>query len=234
MNVAAEWYDSDVVWAAVSVVATLVGAASAAYVAYMAAFPKRRLTYEVAHAVALFHGSDSTHNDIEVRHSGSVLNDSHLVDLVFRSRGRRDIASSSFNAGEPIRIKANRRVVAILVKHSQPASTTVPAVVVDNGAVLLGPGLITRRQTIRLTLLVDGGLPDIEVQSPLVDVSIRHAQQPRLPRYILYAAAAVLGGTSGAVAIYASTTYSVPPVPAVLALCLPPMLLAVITSRFFS
>ncbi|WP_159053441.1 hypothetical protein [Streptomyces regalis] len=92
--------------------------------------------------------------------------------------GRRDVASSHFDGDLPILLDVGAPIVEILGITSQPTSLHVPAVVIDDTAVKIAPGLIARGQTISFSLLVDGPAPTLSCRASLVDVTVQEKREP--------------------------------------------------------
>jgi hypothetical protein len=101
---AAEWYTSGRFWGAAGVVVTLLGIVVAAVVAYRTAFPRRRLLWGVATEAPLLSAPDGVRGELELRHDGRLLTDPQVLEVVLTVQGRRDIPSSAFDGGAPIRL----------------------------------------------------------------------------------------------------------------------------------
>jgi hypothetical protein len=176
MAVAGELYTSGTFWSAMSVlVALIVGAATVA-VTYLTRFARPRLIYGVGTKTPLLTAPDGVRDDLELRHRGRLLKTPHVIEVVLAGEGRRDIPRTAFDGGEPIRLDLGAPIVELLqVKAVDSASATpTPPVHVDGAALLVGPALIGRRQTITITALVEGE-PTLHCDAPLPNARVRQA-----------------------------------------------------------
>ncbi|MFG2286316.1 hypothetical protein ACGFOU_09685 [Streptomyces sp. NPDC048595] len=172
MLLAEEWYASDVFWAAVGGVATLATGFAAAVITHRVGTPKRRLWYGIYRTTRLLAEETGRVPDLEVRHSGAVLEDPYVVEFRMVSRGRQDISSSSYDAGRPMTFDMGVPILGVLETENQPATSPAPRMTVDTTALKIGPSLLKKRQMITYTLLVDGR-PDLTGVAALEGVDLR-------------------------------------------------------------
>lgn len=204
---AENWYASGTFWTIVSVIVAVVGVAVTVWVTLRAAYPKRRLSYAMPVITPLLNAGQDVRHGLEVHRGGQILTDPHVLEVELVSQSRRDISNDNFNAGAPLRLDVGAPIIEILKTTSLPSDRGTPAVDIDGTTLRIGPGLIGKRQTISLSLLVDGPRPTLTCpQPPLIDVEVRKQQE--LPARELRAWAAAV--TSVVVATAAAVAVAVP------------------------
>ncbi|WP_089316993.1 hypothetical protein [Actinomadura mexicana] len=174
MSIAGAWYSSGTFWTATGVVVTLLVGLGTGAVTYLTRFARQRLDYGLRTVAPLLTAPDGVRDDLELRHRGVKLERPYLTEVVLAGRGRRDIPRSAFDNGAPIRLNLGAAIVELLqVKTTDSASSTPPPpVATDAEALLIGPGLIGRRQRITLSVLVEGE-PDLSCEAPLPNARVR-------------------------------------------------------------
>ncbi|MEU2854580.1 hypothetical protein [Streptomyces syringium] len=191
---------SDALMQALALLGSLLTGFLGGWATLRAANPRRQLAYWMPAATRLLHTSDSV-GDLVVMRGGQTLRHPHVLDVRLVNRGRRDVASSHFDSGTPVRLDVGAPIVEILEVTSEPDSLHTPAVAVDDTAITIAPGLIAKGQTIRFSLLVDGPAPRLTCQASLIDVTVQERRDPsrqqhRLPwmgiATVVYIALAVL------------------------------------------
>jgi hypothetical protein len=215
VGIAEKWYASATVWAAAGVVVALLVGVAASAVAYVVGFPKRRLLYGMPVMTPLLSTEADVKGDLELRRHGTLLADPHVLEIRLIGRGRKDIPSSAYDSGQPIRLDVGARIVKLLQSTSDPQSDRVPKAAVHETSLTIGPSRIGRRQVITYTLLADGERPHLTFQSDLIDVDVRQ-QEPEdlMPMWavalsalsVLSAALAVLELSAAASARSAAAT----------------------------
>ncbi|MFJ3984874.1 hypothetical protein [Streptomyces fungicidicus] len=179
MLIAESWYESASFWQFVitTLVAMAIGALGA-FATLRASNPKRRLSYRTLINTSLLATSTRQASHLSVTHGGTVLQRPRLIEVELRNTGRRDITAAMFHGGDPIRIDLGVDVIAVLDVEVDPDSTTPPRVVAAGTSVEVHPTLLARRQTVVISILVDGRRSELACQVPLVDVQIRQAREP--------------------------------------------------------
>ncbi|MGY5129220.1 hypothetical protein [Streptomyces nigrescens] len=172
MLLAEEWYASDVLWAAVGSVVALVTGFTAAVISHRVGTPKRRLWYGIYRSTRLLAEETGRVPELEVRHMGAVLEDPYIVEFRIVSRGRQDIPSSSYDAGQPITFDMGVPVLGVLETENQPVTSPSPRMTLDATALKIGPSLLKKRQMVTYTLLVDGQ-PNLTSVAALEGVDLR-------------------------------------------------------------
>jgi hypothetical protein len=177
MNVAGgHIYTSGAFWGvAAGVIVGLLGIAATVWVTLRAANPKRRLLYSMPVVTPLLNPRPNL-PDIEVRRAGNVLANPHVVSVQLTSRGRRDIAREAFDGEKPLCLDVGVPIVECLKVTTSPPDRLEPSWNIDGSRLLIGPNvsLISRRQTIDVSLLVDGESPHLSPpKQSLIDVDIR-------------------------------------------------------------
>lgn len=173
MNIDQQWYTSGTFWAAAGVVVALFVGITATLATYRVSFPKRRLLYGMPIVAPLGSAHTSVENELELRYRGIALTEPHLLELRLISRSRKDIPSSAYDGGDPIRLDAAVRVIDVISVASGPESVPVPQFSIDGTSLEIGPSYIGKRQQIIFTVLADGSNPSLTCKSRLIDVDIR-------------------------------------------------------------
>ncbi|MEU1820296.1 hypothetical protein ABZ543_34730 [Streptomyces roseifaciens] len=163
-------------WTAMTVLASLLTGFLGGWATLRAANPRRQLAYWMPATTRLLHTSDSV-GDLVVMRGGQTLRHPHVLDVRLMNRGRRDVASSHFDSGTPIRLDVGAPIVEVLDVVSQPDWLHTPTTAVDDTAVTIAPGLIAKGQTIRCSVLVDGPAPRLTCQASLIDVTIQEKRE---------------------------------------------------------
>lgn len=197
MAVAASWWTSGTFWSAV--IALAVGLLGAAIAWIGPRRGRRRLHYGTISETRLLprHGlSEEVRSNLVLLHRGQpVGGDPYVVEIVLRGMGNRDIPSSSFDQGKPLRIHLGVPIIEQLqVNEDSKSAIPTPPIRAGDKSVEIGPGLVGRRQRISVSLLVDGR-PHLRAESPLPDIAVIKVDSPdatpsAIPKYIKYLAIA--------------------------------------------
>ncbi|GHC73071.1 hypothetical protein [Streptomyces cinnamoneus] len=163
-------------WTALTVLASLLTGFLGGWATLRAANPRRQLAYWMPAATRLLHTSDSV-GDLVVMRGGQTLRHPHVLDVRLMNRGRRDVASSHFDSGTPIRLNVGAPIVEVLDVASQPGWLHTPTTAVDDTALTIAPGLIAKGQTIHFSVLVDGPAPRLTCQASLIDVTVQEKRE---------------------------------------------------------
>lgn len=172
MLLADEWYASDVFWAAVGALAALVLGLAGVVITYRVGTPKRRLWYGIHRSTRLLAEESGRVPELEFRHRGAVLEDPYLVEFRIVSRGRQDIPSTSYDAGQPIAFDMGVPILRVLETESQPVTSPSPRMALDSTVIKVGPSLLKKRHMVTYTLLVDGR-PELTSVVALEGVDLR-------------------------------------------------------------
>jgi hypothetical protein len=105
--------------------------------------------------------------------STKLQDGSWQVGIYLSSRGRRDITRDAFDDGKPVELDIGVPIQRLAsVWNSQVAVRVVNAQVKDT-CLLVGPGLINRRQDLRFTVITDEKPVGLTCLASLIDVSVR-------------------------------------------------------------
>lgn len=139
----------------------------------------RILDYQVLDAVPIQLPADRSPGEgLKVQYNGTALSSPRLVQIQVANLGRRDIPTSAFDQARPLLLDLGTAVAGILKVDCVPAAGTVPRTGVQGSVLSLGPDLIKSRQTMTLSLLVDGPVRLTRVDSPIIDTQVReHADR---------------------------------------------------------
>jgi hypothetical protein len=192
---AARWYDSGIFWAGATVLVTLIVGIATIVVTFVVGFPKRRLLYGLWTTTPVGASGKSGTEDLQVSHRGVPLKAPQILEIILFTRGRKDIPSSAYDQGRPIRLDVGIPVLEVLGASSYPKSYETSKVTADGTALLIGPDLIRAGQRISIPILVDSReyRYRVKCQSTLIDVSVS-AWKPRLTssrKIVVYMLAAI-------------------------------------------
>lgn len=142
-----------------------------AWFTYLAAVPKRRITYGMPVSTPLVNQSvirSAARPDLHILWSGEELDDPHVVEIDLAYRGRRILRSEDFDQGRPFCIELHgARIIDLLEKDFNPAETLSPKVAVTDTALQVGPALLRRRHAMTFFVLTDGECTSLEPSNPL-------------------------------------------------------------------
>ncbi len=172
MIAASEWYASATFWAAAGVAVAVLTGSALAIVSYMAAFPRRRLLYSMPLVVPVTATPEGAQGDLELLRNGARVADPYIVELHLVSRGRRDIPSSAYDGGEPLKLSIGAQIFKLLNVRSTPPFLSPPKLTVGGNILKIGPNLIGKSQRIVITLLTEGRPSTLKCASSLIDVQI--------------------------------------------------------------
>src|SRR5918992_118066 len=145
MAVAGSWWASSTFWTAASVLVALVIGAATIAVARRGPLPRRRLHFGVISQTRLLPPhegvSEEVRSNLALLHRGHAVADPHVVEIVLRGMGNRDIPSSAFDEGKPLRIHLGVQIIEQLQINDDPKSAipTLPIRARDK-TVEFGPG----------------------------------------------------------------------------------------------
>jgi hypothetical protein len=108
-----------------------------------------------------------SHADLgELRHPA-------IAWLTVRNSGRAAVASHQYDGGRPVKLKLGTPILQVLEPaESESQLSKPPPVHAEGDALLIGPGLLTRKQEVTYPVLVDGPLKP-QLEHPLIDVDVR-------------------------------------------------------------
>ncbi|MFD8512887.1 hypothetical protein ACFV27_17660 [Streptomyces antimycoticus] len=137
------------------------------------------------------------------------------MELLIKNVGRRDVQSSDFvNAENSLVFDFGAPVVSVLESRVQPV-TAAPIETSHNGSDLrIHPGLISKRQVLHLSVLVDGAECDVALKvASMLETPVKRAGQgdfeptsKRLLRFGQIAISLVLGVVTASVVYFATQT----------------------------
>jgi hypothetical protein len=87
--------------------------------------------------------------------------------------GSKDISSTDYDQGLPIRFDFGINIVRLLKVALEPDEPRVLKVTIDGSAVEIGPGLFHGHQALNIALLADGRDISLRYSEPLAGVRIR-------------------------------------------------------------
>ncbi|MFC8343266.1 hypothetical protein [Streptomyces sp. NPDC057280] len=163
------FYAADTVVAAAGVVATVVVGWLGIWAVLHVAHPRRRLTYTVTYAPLVPGVHDGS---LVISHNGTPLADPHMVTVTLTNPGRRDIASSAFDRGEPFRIRLAVPYAKLTKTASEPSDAQAPPARVRDAELRIGPGRLGSGTTVTYQVLVDT-VPTHECRHSLLDVQVQ-------------------------------------------------------------
>ncbi|MEU8304969.1 hypothetical protein AB0C84_15550 [Actinomadura sp. NPDC048955] len=178
MATAGAWYSSGTFWTGAGAATTLVVGIATVAVTYLTRFARQRLIYGLRTVAPLLTAPAGVRDELELRHRGVKMEHPFVAEVLLAGRGRRDVPRAAFDNGEPIRLDLGVRVVELLrVAVTDSASATpTPPVRFEGTALLVGPALIGRRQSILLTCLLEDEPSTVSCSAPLPNARVTRAR----------------------------------------------------------
>ncbi|MFE2231738.1 hypothetical protein ACFXA4_04045 [Streptomyces sp. NPDC059442] len=173
-TVAAEEAGTDP-WTIVAAVAAVLAVPTAilvGWLAYRAVWPRRTLRWSVT--VTSLKTREMDHGGVAVTHSGAELNEPHLVEVVLRNVGNKDLDVAHFN-GLPIELTCSATIVATLDPRSLPAELRSFGATEDHTRrklTLHTTSPLHKGQAMTYRMIVNGVLPEIELQASVSNTRI--------------------------------------------------------------
>ncbi|WP_329262617.1 hypothetical protein OG223_45790 [Streptomyces sp. NBC_01478] len=168
------FYTLEAFWTAAGVAVAVIVGCGAIWAAFRAAHPRRRLNYSVDHAPLVDRHIGA---GLEIRRNGTLLSDPYVVTVVLTNPGRRDIASSAFDRGEPFRVCLGVPCVELLGSESQPSAAQAPPARIRGAELRIGPGRIGCGTKVVYRVLVDTA-PSYDCRHSLLDVRVQTVSVP--------------------------------------------------------
>lgn len=137
-------------------VASLAVTAISVWVAIYFGIPRQRLLYWIPAAVPLVNAPRGPGHVFRLLYNGDEVAQPYLLSIRLLSRGREDIREERFERGDPIRLDLSVPVAGILQVAPVGRRAFAPKAASENNILKIGPSHIGRRQTIIITLLLDG------------------------------------------------------------------------------
>ena len=177
VNVAAGWYTSGTFWSGAAVIVAILSTAILAWITVWVAYPKHLLLFGMK-TIPPRKLQDATRSRM------SSLSHPQVLEIQIISQGRRDIPSSAFDQGTPIRLDTGAQIVECLGTESNDISRTANVRFDPNGTWIdIGPCLIGRHQNFSLYMLADGPYSRLTcTRQPLVDINVRDRGRERRAR----------------------------------------------------
>ena len=95
------------------------------------------------------------------------------VGIYLSSRGRRDITRDAFDEGEPVELDIGVPIQRLVKTWNSQGDIRIVTAQVKGTCLMVGPGLINRRQNLRFTVIADEKPTGVTCQASLIDVSVR-------------------------------------------------------------
>ena len=154
-----------------SAAALLVGIA-AAYWTWRTVQPRAELTILMTET-PLMHRAESAGSRVSVEHADfGTLTDPVVARLLITNSGRTDIGSDQFDRDLPLTLDVGAPIVELLGYSNSRPALAPPPLKVEGSKVELGPGLLGRRQTLTVAMLLDAQ-PDLRVNHALRNLRFR-------------------------------------------------------------
>ncbi|MFF4228018.1 hypothetical protein [Streptomyces sp. NPDC001820] len=167
------FYSSGNFWAAAAVIVALAAGGGAMWATLRAANPRRSIHVSM-HETRLLRSHASLGSTLEIRRNGALLTDPRLVQVYLRNPSRRDIASSAFDQGAPLRVDLGVPILDVLGAESSPTTAQAPPAAASGAELGIGPGRIGRRSQLTYLVLIDGD-PTFACRHTLIDVEVTEA-----------------------------------------------------------
>jgi hypothetical protein len=172
------WYSSATFWTGAGTIVAAVAIVVTVILWFIGSPHQRLLVYSVSET-PLLTGDTLKHVDQELKITlnDQLLTDPHMISLFIESRSRRDIRTVDFEDGRPLALDLGTTILKMLHHETGEAAMPKVQVGIDGSSITIGPGLINRRQVIKVDVLTDA---PIEVTCPdpsLADVTIRDGHE---------------------------------------------------------
>ena len=178
MHSATPWYGSVGFWVVAGPVSAIVLGILTLWVTYAVGSAGRRLVYSMPTAAPLIATKRGVRSEVEILHRGRVLVHPYLLEIRLQSKGRKDIRSSDFDGGKPLRLDADVPLISLLKVSAKPRYLTPPDVRVTATGLEIDPVLIRKRQTVSFHMLAEGRSNYLTCDSPLGDVKLSYLHYP--------------------------------------------------------
>lgn len=177
MDVAAGWYTSGTFWSGAAVIVAILSTVILVWITVWVANPKHLLLFGMKTIPPKkLQGATRSRMD--------SLSHPRVLEVQIISRGRRDIPSSAFDQGIPVRLDIGAQIVECLGSESDDiARAYYPKFDPDGTWIDIGPCLIGRHQIFSLYMLVDGSHPRLTcTRQSLIDINVRERASERRAR----------------------------------------------------
>lgn len=137
------------------------------------AHPARQFRYRVVTERVLkgLYGASESGAPLTVRVGEGLVRDPHTFAIELWSTGRADVPSTSFDAGNPLRIDLGARILPGTFVNAPGRSSAVQFVQVGNSELALAPQLLSKSLRVTLTGSTDSA-PAVSIRNPLIDVEV--------------------------------------------------------------
>ena len=105
--------------------------------------------------------------------SRKLQDGSWQVGIYLSSRGRRDITRDAFDEGKPVELDIGVPIQRLVKTWNSQRDVRIVTAQVKGTCLLVGPGLINRRQDLRFTVIADVKPTGVTCKASLIDVSVR-------------------------------------------------------------
>jgi hypothetical protein len=93
--------------------------------------------------------------ELKIHYGDHLVVSPYTADILLVSRGRLDIPRSAFDGDQPLQLDVEAPIVEVLKVTTSP-DRPIPPVKTDGSKLFVGPALIGHRETILISLLVEG------------------------------------------------------------------------------
>jgi hypothetical protein len=179
------FYTSGTFWAGAGTVVGVVSLVALGWITWRAANPKRRLWYSMPTVTPLVTRRGLS-RELKIHYGDHLVVSPYTADILLVSRGRLDIPRSAFDGDQPLQLDVGAPIVEVLNVTTSP-NRPIPPVKPGHSKLLIGPCLIGRRETIVISLLVEGDPHLNPLRQSLENVDIRQGDpgQAQRSRYLL-------------------------------------------------
>ncbi|MER6254176.1 hypothetical protein ABT224_22750 [Streptomyces sp. NPDC001584] len=174
---ASSWYENGTVWTiSVGALVAIGVAGFMAWAGLRTVRPKRRLSYCLRRNTSLLNTSDAAAGTLTVTHGATDLTRPRMVEVELSNDGRMAITDRDFHNGDPITFDVGAPIVAVLSTSSLPSQHRTPVTSVGGQLLKVEPSLLSSRQTVSFSLLVNGPAAGLGCQHSLIDVPLNRRE----------------------------------------------------------
>jgi hypothetical protein len=165
---------TSIFWLTIIAIAVAVVAGAIALIAWRAEAVRKRLLLSITSRTRLLITPEPMREELRVSYQDEKLEDPYVVSIELSNVGKSPIKSEDFDKGRNLTFSVGAPIVKVLSTEHEPTSAPAPVVTTNSNSLEIGPELIAKDESIRVTLLTEGRVGEIEATlKPFGDVDIQ-------------------------------------------------------------